>query len=107
MSNDKAQEKLDNLMLRILVFVDRNGKVVSKNGNRMSSSLSMAYVDKEFDIKMSAFCHCMGNGSCSATVRYKGALVFNASGSYTSGPYGVKAKTYECGDWENKFPKEH
>jgi hypothetical protein len=97
--------QMDKLMTRVMVFVDRNGVILSKNSSQVNTSLSMKYEDEDFKIKMSAYCHCMGNGSCQAKVEYKGEVVFDACGYYISGPSSVEAKVYEPGEWEEKFPK--
>jgi hypothetical protein len=97
---------LNKFMERVLVFVDRNGVVKSKNGTPMSSSLRMSYDVKDLKITMSAFAHGMGNGSCGAKVVYKGETVFDASGCFTSSPYNVKATIYKPGSWE-KLIKEY
>lgn len=99
------ENQMDDLMLRVLVYVDRNGTVVSKDSSPNSASLQMKYKDQDYDIKMHAYANGMNNGSCGATVKYQHTVVFDAGGSYTSGPWGVKAKTYTPGKWEKKFPK--
>jgi hypothetical protein len=95
--------QLDDLMERVLVFVDRHGTILSKSSSRVSSSLEMQFKNKELDMYMYAMANGMGNGACSAKVKVKGKVVFDANGSYTSGPYHVIAKVYKPGDWESKL----
>lgn len=97
--------KLDDLMDRVLVFVDRNGSLLVKDNNPMYCSIEMQYFHKGTNITMSVYSHCQGNGSCSAKVIHKGKVVFDASGCYTSSPFKVKADIYIPGDWERlDFP---
>jgi hypothetical protein len=93
MDNNKFMEK-------VLVFVDRNGTVVSKSSTPMSCSLEMKYKGDDLSITMSVFAHGMGNGSCKAEVVYQGETVYQASGSYTSGPYHVQVQKYVPGPWK-------
>jgi hypothetical protein len=93
-------KKLDDLMLKVLVFTDRHGRVVSKEGNPMYTRLVMTYEKAELHIDMHAQANAQGNGSCSAQVKWKGKLVFDASGSYTAGPYHVKARVFDPGKWQ-------
>lgn len=93
MNNDKFLEK-------VLVFVDRNGIVLSKSSNPMSANLKMEYKKDELYIEMKAYAHCMGNGSCSATIKYKNKVVYNAGGSFTSSPFNTKVEVYKPGKWE-------
>lgn len=93
---------LDALMLRVLVFVDRNGEVVAKDSSPMHSSLTMKYENKrkKLVIKMHATAYAQGNGTCGALVKHKGKKVFSAGGCYTDGPRDVEAATYKTGAWE-------
>lgn len=93
MSDDKYLEN-------VLVFVDRNGTVVSKSGSPMSCSLEMSYDKGDLKVKMSAFAAGMGNGSCGATVTYKGKVAYKAHGSFTTRPFNTKVTKYEPGAWE-------
>lgn len=95
-----THKKLDELMLKVLVFVDKYGRVITKNGGAMSSSLSMEYKEKDLDITMKVFCHAWGNGSCGTVVKHKNKKVFDAAGKYISAPIDVKADIYESGEWE-------
>lgn len=92
--------KEDDFLLKVLVFVDRNGKIESKNSNPMSCSLQMAYDANDLKIKMSAYSHCQGNGSCGAKVTYKGKVVYDASGNFTTRPFNTTAKKHSPGNWE-------
>ncbi len=91
---------LDALMLRVLVFVDRNGVVVNKDSSPMHSALMMKYKGRGLDIKMHATTYAQGNGSCGALVKYRGKRVFSAGGCFTAAPWDVEAKTYKTGAWE-------
>lgn len=90
----------DSFMEKVLVFVDRNGTVEDKTSNPMSCSLKMSYASNDLKIKMHAYSHCQGNGSCSAKVTYKGKVVYEASGGFTSTCRNVTAKVHTSGDWE-------
>lgn len=90
----------NDFMNRVLVFVDRNGRVLSKFGTPMNAGLSMEYNLNGLTIKMDVYTHCQGNGSCSAKVKYKGKVVYKAAGQYMSGPFGVKVEKYVPGEWE-------
>ncbi len=65
----------------------------------------MEYKEGGLDIKMHANVYAQGNGSCSARISYKGKLVYDASGSYTAGPWGVKEHTHKKGAWEKLVGK--
>lgn len=93
MDNNKFLEK-------ILIFVDREGVVESKNSTPNSSSLTMSYNSNGLQVDMHAFAHGMGNGSCSATVVYKGKTVYKGAGGFTSHPLSVKVENYVAGPWE-------
>ena len=90
----------DSFMEKVLIFVDRNGVVESKTSNPMSSSLKMSYASGDLKIKMQAYSHCQGNGSCSAKVTYKDKVVYEASGGFTATCHNVIVKKYKPGDWE-------
>lgn len=90
----------DKYLEEVMVYVDRNGTVDSKHSTPMSSSLKMSYNQGDLSITMHAYAHGMGNGSCGATVKYKGKVVYSAGGKYTAGPFGTKVSKYVPGDWE-------
>lgn len=90
----------DQYLEDVLVFVDRNGYIVSKDSNPMSCSLHMEYDKSDLKVKMNAYSHCQGNGSCNATVTYKGKVVYQANGSFTSRPYNSAVTKYVPGAWE-------
>jgi hypothetical protein len=91
---------LDKYLENVLVFVDRNGSIESKQSTPMSCSLQMKYDNGDLKVKMHAYSHGMGNGSCGATVTYKGEVVYEAAGSFTARPYSTKVKTHKPGPWE-------
>jgi hypothetical protein len=91
---------IDKYLENVLVFVDRNGVVVDKHSTPMSSSLKMKYENGDLHVSMNAYAHGMGNGSCGATVKYKGKIVYKAAGSFTSSPYNTKVDKYVTGEWE-------
>jgi hypothetical protein len=100
---EAAGEKMknpDKFLEDVLVFVDRNGSIVSKQSGEMSCSLEMKYERGDLNVKMHAYAHGMGNGSCGATVTYKGEKVFHGAGSFTVRPYNSKIETYIPGEWE-------
>lgn len=90
----------DKFLESVLVFVDRNGSIVSKQSTPMSCSLKMEYDTKDLKVTMSAYSHGMGNGSCNAVVTFGGKVVYKAAGSFTSSPYNVEVSKYESGAWE-------
>lgn len=93
MNDDKFLEK-------VLVFVDQNGTIEDKYSTPMSCSLKMKYEDKALKIKMHAYSHGMGNGSCSAKISYEHKVVYEASGCFTAAPFNTKVKKYVPGKWE-------
>lgn len=93
MSKDKFLEK-------VLVFVDRKGYVVSKESNPMSCNLHMQYEKGNLHVEISAYSHCMGNGSCSAIVKFKNKTVYRATSSFTCSPFNTKVHEYKSGAWE-------
>lgn len=101
----KTSEEIEALMLRVMVFVDRHGVVLSKTSNPMSTSLKMSYQGNDLDVIMRAYAHSQGNGSCGATVKLNDKIVFKASGTFRTEPSDVEASIYKPGDWEDKFPE--
>jgi hypothetical protein len=93
-------KELDELMLKVLVFTDRHGRVVSKDGNPVYTRLAMTYDSDDLHIDMHAQASAQGNGSCSARVKWKEQLVFDAGGCYITGPFHVKAKVFKPGRWQ-------
>ena len=90
----------DKFLENVLVFVDRNGFIVNKQSTPMSCSLEMKYENGDLKAKMHAYAHGMGNGSCGATVTYKGETVFEGAGGFTARPFNSKINTYIPGEWE-------
>ncbi len=90
----------DKFLEEVMVYVDRNGTVDDKHSTPMSCSLKMSYKQGDLSITMHAYAHGMGNGSCGATVKYKGKTVYSASGNFTSGPFNTKVSKYTPGAWE-------
>jgi hypothetical protein len=90
----------DSFLKRVLMFVDRNGKVKAKDSGPMHSALTMSYDQGDLSIKMHATSYAQGNGSCGAMVTYKGGRVFTAAGSFTTAPFDTKITTYKPGPWE-------
>lgn len=106
--SEEQQEKVDAFLERVLVFVDRNGRVKGKTSSPMHSALSMEYELGDLKIKMHASAFAQGNGSCGATVHYKGKKVYAAAGCYTAAPWDVEETVHEKGPWERlikKYPK--
>lgn len=95
--------KDDKFLEQVLIFVDRNGVVLSKDSNPMSCSLKMSYQSKTPDLKieMHAYAAAQGNGSCSAEVMYEGEIVYKASGCFTASPFKTKVEKYIPGEWED------
>ena len=93
MNKDKFVEK-------ILIFVDRNGKVLDKHSTPLSASLVMRYDVEKLKINMHVYRHAMGNGSCVVEVRYKDKCVLKAGGLYVNTCRDVKFERYRSGKWE-------
>lgn len=93
----------DKLLEDVLVFIDRRGSLDDKVSTPNSCSIKMSYKDDVFEMKMHAYSHGMGNGSCGATIKENGKVVFEGSGSFMSRPSGSKIKTQTSGAWEKKI----
>ena len=100
-----ANKNLDELAMHCIVFVDRNGTVLEKDGSPMHSTLSMEYKRDPWDISFRVQSQAQGNGSSKVLVRYRGNLVLDAAGKFTTAAYDVKASTYIPGAWEKKIPE--
>jgi hypothetical protein len=90
---------------KVLVFVKDHGTIVSRESNPMYFSIQMKYNKDDLSIEASAYCHCMGNGSCSAKATYKDKLVYKANGSFIARPFDVKEKKHTAGKWEKDIKK--
>jgi hypothetical protein len=91
----------DKFLEKVLVFVDRNGEVKSKESTPFSSSLTMKYEDRDnLLIEMDVFANGFGNGSCRATITYEKKIVYRAKSNYTSSPFNTKEEVYIPGEWE-------
>lgn len=100
----KRKAYLESLVRRCMVFADRNGKVVSKSGSPMHSSLRMKYEEKDLIIEFDANRYAQGNGGCWLKVRHKGVFVLKANGNFMTEAFNIRAKSYISGDWEKKIP---
>jgi hypothetical protein len=100
----ERQRHVEDLMNRCMIFTDRKGKVLDKGSHPFSSWLKMKYAKDSFTIVFSAQQSPYSNGSCSVRVKRGRKVLLDASGNYMAGPFGVKAKTYIPGSWEEKIP---
>ena len=66
----------------------------------MHTALTMKYDAGDLSIKMHATAYAQGNGSCGARVKYRGKLVFAATGNFTTTPFNSEVTTYVPGAWE-------
>ena len=87
-----------------LHFVDKKGRVISKSSTKVNRHLEMKYEADDLAFHFNAYCHFMGNGSCYLQVKKDEAVVFEANGSFTIAAWGMKAETYQPGDWERIIP---
>ncbi|MDO8511231.1 MAG: hypothetical protein Q7S55_03635 [Nanoarchaeota archaeon] len=98
---------LDDLVDQCLIVTDRNGIILRKDGNPVSSFLSMEYQSDygkiRFDVQSSA----QGNGSYDVEVKDGRKIIFKAQGNYTASPYNSEAVKYVSGDWEKQLKKEY
>ncbi len=102
---EEQQKHLVNLVNRCLVFTDRKGKVLAKEGTPVTSLLEMKYQGDNLLIKFFASNAAMGNGVCRISVKYKGELVLAAKGRYSIAAYDIEARIYIPGEWEKKIPE--
>lgn len=95
---------LDELVNRCMIFADRNGKVLGRDGNPFYAWLSMEYKSKKMSIEFWVQSSPFSNGSSHVKVSQDGKTVLEASGSFTVSAYNTKAETYVPGDWEKNIP---
>ena len=93
----------DSLLLKVLVFIDRNGIVTYKAGNPFSARLDMKYENdsKKLKMQMSVAASPCGNGSCSSSIIHNNKTAFKANGCYTTSPFDSKIEVYKPGEWED------
>lgn len=94
-----SQKDLDALVNRCLVFVDRNGTIITRDGSSMHSHLSMKYDRQGLEMMFSVTAG-MGNGSSRIEIKHEGSLVLEAKGSFMTEAFACEAQTYVPGAWE-------
>ena len=109
METTEAEKKhLNDLVNNCIHFASIHGKVLDKHINPISKSLIMECADYGLRIDFSFFASGFSNGSCYIKVSKNGSVVLDAKGNYTAYAFGMEAKTYVKGEWEDKIPKwEH
>lgn len=95
-----TQAQLDALVNRCLVFVDRNGTIISRDGSPVHANLSMEYKRNGLEIIFSVSSSGMSNGSSRVEVKQGGQIVFEASGKFMTTASNCQSKTYVPGSWE-------
>ncbi|MDO8571742.1 MAG: hypothetical protein Q7R79_03610 [bacterium] len=94
----------DELIMNMIITVDRSGEVLGKGGNPFSSWLEMTKTIEGLTIHFRVQNSPHSNGSAWIKVTETDKTLLEASGNFTVACYNMKATTYTPGDWEKKIP---
>jgi hypothetical protein len=99
----KSGTHIDDLARKAMILTDREGKIIDREGNPFSASLTMEYKRDGLYIWFHAFCSPHSNGNSQVKIKENEVLVFEAEGKFVTSAYNMQAKTYAPGAWEQKI----
>lgn len=97
--------ELDDLVMRAIVFVDRNGKVLDKFSTQVNNGLRMSYTLDNLEFWFNVYQHSQGNGSSKLTIHQDGKLVFEADGKFMGKVFDAQTTVDEPSSWKEIVQK--